>query len=417
MGLDDAASFLGISTRQVRRDVRDGKLSARGGGRGVPLAFGLASLKKRRDGLLARRAKVAARFQARYGVFDGDTLARAVYGLHYLQRYPAPFAKCEESCLKGKDKKQIRDCMETDCPDWRFRWPLRLFPEYETQNLWRMWRRKSPGVQLVRNGFPPLADVPGDILETVRGLCDGLGPDELDFLGGMVVAVAHPWRVHQPEEKWPLWLGDKLDAIPDKRVRDLVENAVFSGDVELLRDLIELDSKPGERRSLGAEADKALAALRDENGKAPPRLLSAARKAGAAKHEKGRGRPSGNRVCILLGIHRTQGSRIAARIWKKWGADGAKEKWGADGAKEWFKLLGCPGARLWKQFFKSCPDKPVVRHTAETAEQCLGCGGALDAWDLHCPVCGAPVIEQRVGGRKRPTASPSDYAHLTQAVD
>jgi len=175
-----------------------------------------------------------------------------------------------------------------------------------------------------------------------------------------------------------LWLGDKLDAIPDKRVRDLVENAVFSGDVELLRDLIELDSKPGERRSLGAEADKALAALRDENGKAPPRLLSAARKAGAAKREKGRGRPSGNRVSVLLGIHRTQGWRIAKRIGKKWGADGAKE---------WFKLLGCPGARLWKQFFKSCPDKPVVRHTAETAEQCLGCGGALGLLESYCAKC------------------------------
>ena len=367
IGLNDAASFLGISTRQVRRDVRDGKLTARGGGRGVPLAFGLASLKKRRDVLLARRADTAARFQSRYGVFDADLLARAVHALHRLQKNPAD---------KG-------------------------FPEYETQNVWRMWRLKSPGVQFVQNCFPALADVPDDIVETVRGLCDGLGSDELDFLGGMAVVVAHPWRVHQPEEKWPLWMGDEFYAIPDRRVREYVDKVIFSGDVELLRDLIELDPKPDGRPSLGAEVDKALAALRDENGKVPIELLSASRKAGAAKLEKGRGRPSGNRVCVLLGIHRTQGSRIAARIWKKWGKDGAKE---------WFKLLGCPGARLWKQFFKSCPDKPVgVRLAEEQEGVCASCGWVLDDWDVFCRGCGASAFVQRVGARAKSTSPDAEY--------
>jgi hypothetical protein len=390
LSLNEAADLLGRSSRQLRRDVQAGRLHAQGGGRGKALWFKASDLKD---------------FQ---GCFDADLLARAVFGLHRLR-------------LGDK--------------------PADVFPRHESQMLWRWWRDGSPAFKFARERFPALESVPDGIRQGVRGICAKLSPREVDYLAGMVVVTAHPWSVFSPEELHAIKLAQDalfmsrrlryranqsgyataLDEALFPPVQDRAEwlDAVLFGDGKAIRDAYRMQGVHRlsivHGRVVGA-GDKVPSPIRWVralrvvlNPASGPDLRStfmqAARKISLDFEQVGKGRPDAYRVAALLGIER----HLASKIFFV----GIAPKLGPDATGDWFKLLGSKPPRVRGAGLR----RLGARITSTQDESVCKCGGALGAWDAFCPECGAPVIERRVGGKKRSTASASDHAHLPQADD
>ena len=378
LSLDEAADLLGRSSRQLRRDVQAGRLSAQGGGRGKALWFKASDLKD---------------FQ---GCFDADLLARAVYGLHRLRM---------------GDK------------------PADVFPRHESQMLWRWWRKGSPAFKFARERFPALESVPEGIRQGVRGICAKLSPREIDYLAGMVAVTAHPWSVFSPEELHAINLAQDalfmsrrlryranqsgyataLDEALFPPVQDRAKwlDVVLFGDGKAIRDAYRMQDVKGEKVPSTMRWVRALRVVL--NPASGPDLRStfmrAARKISLDLGQVGKGRPDAYRVAALLGIERHLASKIFI--------GGIAPKLGPDATGDWFKLIGSKPPRVRGAGLR----RLGARITSTQDESTCDCGGALGAWDAFCPECGAPVIERRVGGTKRSTASASDHAHLTQADD
>ncbi len=379
LSLNEAADLLGRSSRQLRRDVQAGRLSAQGGGRGKALWFKASDLKDFR------------------GCFDAELLARAVYGLHRLRM---------------GDK------------------PADVFPRHESQMLWRWWRDGSPAFKYARERFPALEGVPDGIRQGVRGICAKLSPREVDYLAGMVVVTAHPWSVFSPEERHAINLAQDalfmsrrlryranqsgyataLDEALFPPVQDRAKwlDAVLFGDGKAIRDAYRMQDIKGEKVPSPMRWIRALRVVL--NPASGPDLRAAfmrgARKIQIDLGQVGKGRPDAYRVAALLGIERHLASKIfIGRITKTLGRDATGD---------WFKLIGSKPPRVRGAGLRRLGARVTSKQDEST---CTNCGGALGAWDAFCPECRAPVIEQRLGGKKRSTASASDHAHLTQAVD
>lgn len=317
LGLSDAAKILGRSTRQVRRDVRDGKLRADGGGRGKALFFKPADLEIEKN--------------KRGGVFNSDLLARAVHALH-----------------------QMRDGKKEAFP-----------PSYVTYRLWRT-DRDSNLFKYDREGFPPLSSVSSEILDSVRGLCAGLLPSEIDYLGAMTICVAQPSRRYTRTENKAVQMA--YDSVHGVRgianynaYNKALNELIFSTDgVDALESyLFEDAAKRAARPSLQKKsfmgstwsemAPSKLAWIRLLRvGLNPKRgqdfrsvFMRAVRKIALDHKEMGVGFPTGNRVAGIIGLsHRYSGSQIVRQL---------RNKLGRNGVLAWFRLLGIeyPPPLIW----------------------------------------------------------------------
>lgn len=391
LSLNEAADLLGRSTRQLRRDVQAGRLPAQGGGQGKALWFKASDLKD---------------FQ---GCFDADLLARAVYGLHRLR-------------------------MGDKTGD--------VFSRHESQMLWRWRGDGSPAFRLAReNTFPPLASVPISIRRKVRGICAKLNPREVDYLAGMVVVTAHPWSVFSPEERHAINLAQEaifmsrrlrypasqpgfataLDEALFPPVTDRAKwlDAILYGDGKTIRAACRMQGvnrlsiihgrvvDAGDKVPSPLRWVRALRAVL--NPASGPDLratfMQAARKIQLDLDQVGKGRPDVYRVAALLGIERHLASKIFFR--------GITPKLGRAATGDWFKLIGSKPPRVRGAGMR----RLGARITSTQDESVCKCGSALGDWDAFCPECGAPVIEHRIGGKKRPTGSASDSGHPAQDDD
>lgn len=148
--------MLGKSPRQVRRYVETGQLRASGGGHGVPYSFDAADVAALSAGYRPR--------QAWKGRVDADTLARIAHavalrrvgqGRHYL--------------LGGGFRA-----------------------------LWHVAPKTAAG--MIRNGLPPLAQVPPETLTWAEGVADTLTAQEVDYIAGMLIVRDAPgMRLEQAE--------------------------------------------------------------------------------------------------------------------------------------------------------------------------------------------------------------------------
>lgn len=356
LSLNEAAELLERSPRQLRRDVRAGRLPAQGGGRGKALWFKASDLKDFRV------------------CFDAELLARAVYGLHRLR--------------KGEN-------------------PADVFPRHESQTLWHWWRKGSPAFKFARDRFPPLASVPDAIRRKVRRICAKLSPREIDYLAGMVVCVAHPWRDYSSEELRAFDVAQA--AVGDRRTRfpgdepgfaNALDGKAFSGDAAWLDEALFGDGKISQdarkrnevfaynlfsKKKIKIKTRNRLrwvrmlqSALHPVRGlDLRPSFMKAVRKIKYEREHIGKGRPDAQRVAALLGIERHLASKIFFQVVTK--------KLGRDATGEWFGLIGCPMPRV-----KGAGLRRRVERIAPTMDDsaCRSCGGTLGEWDVFCRRCG-----------------------------
>ncbi len=364
--LETAAVFLGLSTRQVRRNVQDGKLPADGGGQGKALLF--------------RRADLEAAKRAADGVFDADLLARAVYALRLFQ--------------ETKEEK--------------------VFPRHETQMIWKWHKRNSPAHKFLERRFPPLSDVPPNILKSVRRICSVLDLKEINYLAGMVVVVAHPWEVYAPEERAAVERAqDAAMGLPETAGISLTETMAHAQIIDsalfgepnndLLKAYVEDRREPSGKITPGL-----LRQLQNDRGYVPQVFKDASRKGKIMARERGCGWASNNRVCALLDCDVRTGSGLVKSI---------LHKLNRDRVIAWFMLLNMGDyvpPLIWK-FYDDTPRKVANKRTlGAVGRVCANCKRPVSDDDAFCPHCDMPPEHSSVNDRPRPA---SEAQRAAQRID
>lgn len=415
--LKQAAGALGKSPRQVRRYVQSGHLRAGGGGHGVPYTFAAQDVERLRQRIagkpLSDKRRAAYRPRAAWqGVIDADGLARIAYALQLSRQ-----AKAEDRACKW-------------LPWWEskmlWKWAETGIHSAATDQQRSLWRKQLNGA--LRTAFPPLSDVPQQVLTWAQNTARQLTPAEVDYIAAMFVVVAHPWSEFTQAETAAFGQvlsvsgrgGERVPLSPDEIGRiaaqfkpgawraftaeqkqraiaalsqptvdiDELLLAYESGDTVALRALIE---DRMDNAGVFQRAPYAHLRVKSKDGEgedetedsAPDSLIDSSWKYAKDRKRETQGKPSGAKVARLLGIHRYQGTRL----WR--GADGRDGIAQKLGPRQWdlFSLLGMETRgqlpRLLKKYAPAAPqkkteDKPSRVATidlpaaAETAAAALG---------------------------------------------
>jgi hypothetical protein len=413
IGLTEAARIAGKSPRQIMRDVKAGKLPARGGGRGVPLTFDRADVERLRGG--SARAEMLARIVTGYQrnfwqdwrnekVFDG----RGGYRIRQAEG-----GKCNLADLLRPEDAGTVAFWRAHCQRRGIRVP--------TDHLRQTARDGAAAYAAI---FPRVQDVPADVLSWARSVAQRLQPSGVDFLAALFVLADGPARDGRARqlEDWPkhypalakavmLASGGAQSAADFPEGYEAFLQAVFGGDEDsignyalprydgrgvrheaafpdvapVLRSVIdEAKRRKGFKPALDAAFDPGKDRQdSDEDGQ--PRRKTAVLWLLAFRLPFLRAQLSAGRIAALAGLHRVHGYRLAKHVAVKIGAKGVMQLAG---------LLGC-GVPDAQEFFAGQLLRVFRRRQARPLDvpaagvsPCPGCGEDVPETAQTCPACG-----------------------------
>lgn len=283
LDLADAATYLGKSSRQVRRYVQDGALPAFGGGHGIPYRFRVSDLDAAGERLSSGPYRKSRK---RTGRVDADSFGRIVHA-------------CELIMQDG-----IEDGRST-----------RGHPVEALRGLWMLTPKAS--ARLLRNVFVLQAPTPSDVAEWAADMGSRLDPLELDLVAALFILRPHRGMHLEREEIAVLQAAQDICRMTRPEMFSDLNGVDFHHLRKLIQEVHAGDSVEV-RRMCGPRGE--LPELEELRGQ----LVALTRK--FRKRYRGRDRiPNGNELAGVLGMHSNQVTRLIDRLYAKLGIAGIQQ--------------------------------------------------------------------------------------------